>query len=90
MNKNHLFVMRVISYGVLLVSGFAVGYSVRSRPSPELPELSAKTCYGALPMDQGQVTVNSLEPDGNGGLKLHTERLVVTEQSLSQIPLSEE
>lgn len=58
---------------VAFLLGGAVALSQTMKPEPL--DLSSSDCYGAYPIDEGEITINRLEPDGFGGLTLKTERV---------------
>lgn len=69
----------------LVGAAFQMHFATRPQPDADL-----QTCYGALPVDQGQVTINTLQPDGHGGLVLHTQRLKAERQQLTTVPISKD
>lgn len=71
---------------VFILFGALIGYNIQ-RPQPDA---DLQTCYGALPVDQGQVTINTLQPDGHGALMLHTQRLKAERQQLTNVPISKD
>lgn len=71
---------------VFVLFGAIIGYNIQ-RPQPDA---DLQTCYGALPVDQGQVTINTLEPDGHGVLVLHTQRLKNERYQSVQIPINKD
>lgn len=62
---------------IKLTVAFILGLFVATLQAmkPEPLDLSSSDCYGAYPRDEGEITINRLEPDGFGGLTLKTERV---------------
>lgn len=69
---------------------FLFGAQVGSHIERQQPDADLQTCYGAMPVDQGQVTINTLQPDGHGGLVLHTQRLKTEHYQSVQVPISKD
>lgn len=54
---------------------------------PVAPEPQFDACRNALPVDEGEVVLNRLERDGNGGLRLNSERHQVVGYAMTHVPV---